>query len=106
MKTIETLIKEALSKRLLFTPHCAEQMNKPDRLISIAEVREVIKSGKTIEDYPEDKRGHSCLMMGYTSQNRLLHIVCSPKDEYLAVITAYVPDPLIWDATFAKRKKG
>lgn len=29
-------------------------------------------------------------MLGYGEGDRALHIVCSPKDEYLAVITAYI----------------
>jgi len=65
-------------------------MMRPDRMISTAEVRRVIFEGEIIEDYPQDARGHSCLMLGYGEGDRALHIVCSPKDEYLAVITAYI----------------
>jgi hypothetical protein len=36
----------------------------PDRMISTAEVRQVITQGHIIEDYPEDARGHSCLLLG------------------------------------------
>jgi hypothetical protein len=32
-----------------------------------------------------------------------IHVVCSPKDEYLAVITAYRPDPEQWSQDFRKR---
>lgn len=77
-------------------------MSRPDRMITEAEVRAVIKEGEIIEDYPEDARGHSCLMLGYTQ--RAVHVVCSPKDEYLAVITAYLPDPGEWSEDFRERR--
>lgn len=103
MDSIDELIRRALGKRLLFTPHAVDQMCRPERLVTSAEVKEVLQNGKVIEDYPEDKRGHSCLVMGYSPLNRPLHVVCSPKDDYLAVVTVYIPHPSAWDSTFTKR---
>jgi len=57
------------------------------------------------QTYPQDSRGHSCLMLGYGDGDRALHIVCSPKDEYLAVITAYIPDTNQWIDDFKSRRK-
>jgi hypothetical protein len=34
------------------------------------------------------------LLLGFGDNNRAVHVVCSPKDEYLAIITAYLPDPV------------
>ena len=34
------------------------------RHISVEEIREAISSGSIIEDYPQDKYGPSCLIMG------------------------------------------
>jgi hypothetical protein len=56
-----------------------------------------------IEDYPDDTRGHSCLMLGYGDGQRPIHIVCSPKDDYLALITAYLPDLDDWSDDFRVR---
>jgi len=58
-----------------------------------------------IEDYPEDARGHSCLMLGYGQQGRPVHIVCAPKAEYLAVITAYLPSLQQWLPDWRTRKE-
>jgi hypothetical protein len=74
-------------------------------MISTAEVRQVITQGHIIEDYPEDARGHSCLILGQGKDNRPVHVVCAPKDEYLVVITAYVPDPQQWSDKFTRRVK-
>ena len=57
-------IKITASKKTLFLPHAIRQMNKPERMISEAEVIDVILRGEIIEDYPEDVRRHSCLISG------------------------------------------
>ncbi len=58
-------LREKARERILFLPHAVRQMMRPDRMIGTADVRKVIFEGKIIEDYPEDARGHSCLMLGY-----------------------------------------
>ena len=90
------LVREAANKRILFLPHAISQMSRPDRMISTSDIRRVIFDGEVIENYPEDARGHSCLMLGFDDGKRAIHVVCSPKDEYLAIITAYLPDEDEW----------
>lgn len=89
-------VREAAEKRILFLPHTIRQMARPDRMITTIEVESVVTRGEVIEDYPEDTRGHSCLILGLGQMARPIHVVCSPKDEYLAIITAYLPDPIQW----------
>jgi len=60
---------------------------------------------KVIEDYPEDKRGHSCLVYGKTEQDSDLHIVCGIGDEMLWIITVYEPDPEEWGTPLRRRQK-
>jgi hypothetical protein len=81
-------------------------MNSPDRMISTQEVRSVILKGEVIEDYSEDVRGHSCLMMGRGAGGRPVHVVCAPKRGYLAVITAYLPSVEQWASDWRTRRKG
>ena len=85
-------------------PHAVQQMSRPERMISPAEVRSVINTGEVIEDYPEDARGHSCLLLGHGTDNRPLHVVCAPKAEYLAITTAYLPHSDQWAADWRTRK--
>ena len=66
-------------------------------MITTGEVRSVISEGEVIEDYPEDSRGHSCLILGEGEDGRRIHVVCSPKEDYLAIITAYLPAPDMWE---------
>ena len=98
-------VRAAATKRILFLPHALRQMNAPDRMISTQEVREVVFHGDVIEDYPEDRRGHSCLILGWGERGRSIHVVCAPKKEYLAIITAYLPDPEQWHSDWRTRKE-
>ena len=74
-------------------------------MISTSEVRAVINNGEVIEDYPEDPRGHSCLVLGSGDESRPIHVVCSAKDDFLAIITAYLPNPKEWSNDFRVRTK-
>ena len=97
------LVQQAAAKRMLVTPHALSQMSRPDRMITSLELNQVIQTGTVIEDYPTDPRGHSCLVLGRGNQNRPIHVVCAPKPDFLAIITAYLPDPGQWSADFTTR---
>jgi hypothetical protein len=97
-------VRAAAQKRFLFLPHAIRQMSRPQRMISSNEVEDVVTQGELIEDYPNDPRGYSCLMLGFGEAGRAVHVVCSPKDEYLAIITAYLPDPDQWSEDFRRRR--
>lgn len=86
-----------------FSRHAVDQSIIRD--ISVQEIKDAIhKKAKIIEDYPKDKYGPSCLILGYTSQNRPLHIQCSyPSRPTLKIITLYEPDPAKW-ISFEKRR--
>ena len=96
-------VRVAAGTAVLFTRHAVLQTLRPDRMVSTQEVRDVVERGEVIEDYPEDARGHSCLMLGRGTGGRPVHVVCSPKDDYLAIITTYLPDPDEWGPDLRRR---
>ena len=96
-------IQIAANIKILYSQHALTQMLRPERMIEVSEVKDVVNNGEMIEDYPEDSRGHSCLMLGSGNNNRPIHIVCAPKENYLAIITAYPPDPLKLSSNFRIR---
>ncbi|HEX4961355.1 MAG TPA: DUF4258 domain-containing protein [Thermoanaerobaculia bacterium] len=96
-------VQAAAKKRILFLPHAIRQMSHPDRMITPEEVETVVLGGEMIEDYPTDPRGHSCLLLGFCAKALPVHVVCSPKDDYVAIITAYRPDPELWSGDFKRR---
>ena len=103
MDTIDA-IRLAANKKILYTQHALDEMNAPDELITTAEVRHLVFFGEVIEEYPADRRGHSYLLFG-VPKGRPVHVVCAPKDEYLAIITAYLPSLGKWEAGFKKRRE-
>lgn len=103
MHNMKEKIVSSANKKVLFLPHSITQLSRPDRMITTDEIKEAILRGEVIEEYPEDRRGESCLVL-HTKMNRVIHVVCAPKTEYLAIITAYVPAPEQWSQGFKKRK--
>ena len=97
------VVRLAASSKVLYLPHAVRQMLRPERMIRTEEVHGVIAEGTIIEDYPEDPRGHSCLILGRGDAGRPIHLVCAPKPDYLAIITAYIPDSGEWAEDFRVR---
>lgn len=78
-----------------FSQHATDQSIL--RRITIQELREVVAECELIEDYPDDKYGPSCLLFGYTSSSRPLHIHCSyPSRPIIKIIKLYEPNPSKW----------
>ena len=103
-KDVLAQARESAANRILFLPHAVRQMSRPDRMISAEEVERCIESGELVEDYPDDARGHSCLLLGYGASGRPVHVVCSPREEFLAIITAYLPSVREWEEDFKTRR--
>jgi hypothetical protein len=65
--------------------------------ISIEELEYVLLKSEILEIYPEDKRGESCLLLGYDLDGYPVHVVAgkTPKN-HLRIITVYIPSPPKW----------
>jgi hypothetical protein len=79
-----------------FSKHAVDQSIVRD--ISVPEFEEAMQNrSEVIEDYPEDKYGPSCLILGFTSAGRPLHMQCSyPSRPLVKVVTLYEPNPEQW----------
>jgi len=77
------------------------------RKIDAEEIEEAIYEGTIIEPYPDDPRGASCLILGFASGDRPLHVICGKiEEDEILIITAYEPDPREWEVDWKTRKKG
>lgn len=93
---LEEIRSKILRRQYEFSKHAVDQ--SIIREISVVEMEEAI-SGRSelVEDYPEDKYGPSCLILGFTKAGRSLHIQCSyPSRPLIKIITLYEPDPNLW----------
>jgi len=93
IKKVKELIRE---KSYRLTLH-AEIERDADQ-ISMIELEEglLYNHSEIIEDYPEDPRGHSFLILGVMKKEQVIHALCSIYEETLIVITLYRPDPDLW----------
>jgi len=87
-----------------FSKHAVDQTIVRD--ITVSELEQAISSrSEVIEDYPEDKYGPSCLVLGFTRAGRALHVQCSyPVRPLIKIVTVYEPDPALW--TGLRIRKG
>lgn len=84
----------------------AEQERDADQ-IALDDI-EIAFSGlrvQLIEDYPDDRRGHSTLVLGFTDDGSALHGVWAIHENTAVLITIYRPDPRLW-IEYRKRKEG
>lgn len=98
---IDLLHELIRSQNYLFSDHASHRA--AERLITSSEIEEAILKGEVIEDYPDDKYGPSCLILGYTAKGRVLHVQVSypPK---VKIITVYVPSIDEWEKDWKTRK--
>lgn len=66
------------------------------------DVEYVIKTGKIIEEYLDDKPYPSFLILGFKN-NKPLHVVCAKNETEIIIITVYHPDDDKWINNFTKR---
>ena len=95
MTMIQDLRYKIAEGQFEFSQHAVDQSIL--RHISVQEIREAFANGTVIEDYPEDKYGPSCLVLGFTLPGRPIHVQCTyPSRPMVRIITVYEPDPSLW----------
>lgn len=76
--------------QFFFTPHAIREADAEN--ISLDDLIDSIIDGEMIEDYPDDDRGHSCLVFGYSKNGRPLHSKCAIESNKTIICTAYEPN--------------
>ena len=94
---IKNIKVKILQRQYELSKHAVDQSIL--RNINIGELEQTFQNkSEIIEDYPEDKYGPSCLILGYTNNDRPLHILCSyPDRDLVKIITLYEPNPSLWE---------
>ena len=92
---IDQLRSKIAANQFEFTRHALDQSIL--RGITVQELREAMENGEVIEDYPSDKYGPSCLILGFTGAGRPIHVQCTyPSRSLVKIITIYEPDSDHW----------
>jgi hypothetical protein len=91
-------------REIIFSGHAARRMFQRD--LQPQEVRAVIETGEVVAAYPDDQPYPSYLVLGWSGA-RPLHVVVAVDvaKSCCYVITAYPPDPALWQADFKTRRE-
>ncbi len=103
IEQIRSLVNE---RKYRLTLH-AENERDADQ-ITLGEIETALLSSKNkvIENYANDPRGPSNLILGFTTQGQPIHILCGMKDPtMLVIVTVYRPNPDKW-TNWQIRKEG
>jgi len=82
--------------RTVFRVHALQRMF--ERRITEEDVRYVLETGETVEDYPDDRPYPSRLILGWRGE-RPLHVVVADD------VTVYEPDTNLWEEGFRRRRQ-
>ena len=92
---IDWIKKKVKTEEYEFSSH-ADYERQIDK-ISVLEIEKAILEGEILEDYPNDRRGASCLILGHGEEGYPVHIVCGKTPAgSLRVITIYIPSFPKW----------
>ena len=88
--------------RIVFSGHAVKRMF--ERRIRLRDVELVLRDGEIIDEYPEDAPFQSCLVLGIV-EGRAIHVVAAVDgmSRTCHIITAYPPDPNLWNSGFRRR---
>jgi len=96
MNIVRHIQKKIRDNRYEISFH-AERERENEHLL-VADIEEsVLLSGELLENYPDDPRGHSCLVLGFNRAGHAIHTVWGllPTD-WVRLITVYIPKPPKW----------
>ena len=105
MVSLDAIRDKVRRRRYELSRHAVEQSILRD--IRVMEVEEaLLNRSEVVEDYPDDKRGPTCLILGFTNAGRPLHVqVSHPSRPVLKIVTLYEPDSDLW-IDFRHRKNS
>lgn len=74
--------------------------------LTLGDIEAATLGGECIEDYPDDPRGPSCLILGWRDRGGPVHAVWGfdVVSRQAILITVYLPDPQRWSDDFRRRR--
>ncbi len=73
--------------------------------LTVSQVEQALLSCEIIEHYPDDPRGESCLVVGFTPETTPVHTVCGKnRSGHLILVTVYIPTMPKWRDSHTKNR--
>lgn len=102
---LEAIKALVASEHVLISNHGYDELSNDG--ILAREVLEGAKAATIVREYPEHGRGPCVLVLQRDGSGRPIHVVWGiPKNQAApaVLVTAYRPDPKLWEADFLRRK--
>lgn len=103
MITIEALKRQNDVKNIILTEHARVRLI--ERNIKAADIISCIDTGEIIKQYEDDKPFPSYLVLGQNRDGKKMHVVVGCEERFIYLITAYYPDPELWDTEFRVKRE-
>lgn len=87
--------------KIKWSSHASARIQQ--RGISRKDVVNCIMNGEIIEQYPEYWLNPACLILGYSIENKIIHVVVG-VDDYVHIVTAYFPNKEKFESDMKTRK--
>ena len=101
IRRIQESVREG---RYRLSSHAESEREAEGILISEIEEALVAPQCEVVENYANDPRGHSVLVLGFIYQDEPLHVLLGlGQEDIMVVITVYRPDPAEWINWRARR---
>ena len=105
-RTLDTAKRLVQEGAIRVSEHGYDELAADD--IFVRELIEGIGDAILVEDYPEYPKGPCVLVLETDRMDRPIHVVWGiPKDQTTpaVLVTAYRPDPALWEVGFSRRKQ-
>ncbi len=83
------LFKCKINSPIVWSGHILTRMQQ--RGIKIKDIINCLSNGEIIEYYEDDYPYPSCLILGSSTDDKSIHIVCALEGDIIWMITAYYP---------------
>ncbi len=104
MSTLKKIINLCINQNIRVSEHGYNELANDD--LTAREVVSGVLDAVLIEDYPDYKKGASVLVLQKDKEGKPIHVVWGIPKGYenpAVLITAYRPDPELWDDSFMER---
>ena len=101
---LEKIKKLLKGKDVRISEHGYDELAE-DKLF-ISEIMNGINKAKVVEEYPHYPKGYCILVLQQDNEGKPVHVLWGIPKNYqkpAVLITAYRPDPDLWDKTFLNR---
>lgn len=102
--TFDKVCTAIVVTRIHVSEHAYDEAVEDD--LSVVDVIDQTQNGEVIEDYPDDPRGASCLVLMNVGDKQPVHAVWAFDDGSgrAILITVYRPDPTRWSDDLRQRR--